>query len=358
MPEKPPDPLDNTQSEAKTACDLGPLIKPLEFLEDGFALCRRNTDARIPYFDPDRFPRSPAPHQNATLGGVFDCVRDEVLDETPQEPPVRAHHEGGRHMDEVQIFLARQRLKFGLQRAEYVRQPERADFRLQGPRIKPRNIEQGRQNILDGFKRRANIIGKLRIARATITVKQRGDEQARGIQRLQNIVACRRQKPCFRLVCRFGNSLCLFEFRIEVLQFLRPLFHAPLERFLGANTGGDVGIGCDNAAIRKIRRAQLDHGSGLLHRHPDRRIMTHKGIETHSRNSFRLPRSEQATAGGMADNLVKPDTRSCQRIRQLEQGLEFMVPEHQSHLFVKNGDPLPDMVKRVLDQIAIILDRG
>ena len=82
MPEKPPDPFDNTQSEAKTACDLGSLIKPLEFLEDGFALCCWNTDARIPYFDPDRFPRSPAPDQNAALGRIFDRVREQVLDET------------------------------------------------------------------------------------------------------------------------------------------------------------------------------------------------------------------------------------------------------------------------------------
>ena len=86
--------------------------------------------------------------------------------------------------------------------------------------------------------------------------------------------------------------------------------------------------------------------------------MTHKGIETHSRNPLRLPRSEETAAGGMADNLVKPDTRSCQRIRKFEQGLEFMVPEHQPHILVKNGDPLPDMVERMLDQIAIILDRG
>ena len=35
-----------------------------------------------------------------------------------------------------------------------------------------------------------------------------------------------------------------------------------------------------------------------------------------------------------------------------------MVPEHQPHILVKNGDPLPDMVERMLDQIAIILDRG
>ncbi|KAG1256929.1 hypothetical protein G6F66_014763 [Rhizopus arrhizus] len=85
-----------------------------------------------------------------------------------------------------------------------------------------------------------------------VTVTQRGSKQARGIQRLQHVVADRRQEAGLRLLRDLG--------------LVRALGHALFQRLVGFQQGffrvlviGDVVVAGDVAATGQRLATHLDH---------------------------------------------------------------------------------------------------
>ncbi len=86
-----------------------------------------------------------AADQHAARRRVFDRVRDQILQQPPQQSTVGPHRQ--RAMDECEIepLLARQRGEFDLELPHHLVEPERAVFRLHRAGIEPRNVEQARR---------------------------------------------------------------------------------------------------------------------------------------------------------------------------------------------------------------------
>ncbi len=86
---------------------------------------------------------------------------------------------------------------------------------------------------------------------------QAGGEQPRRIERLQDVVACRRDEPRLREVGGIGFGLGGGQLLVEAGQFGGALGNAALQRFVGALQGlgrqhafGGIDDGDDHAAIR------------------------------------------------------------------------------------------------------------
>ena len=86
------------------------------------------------------------------------------------------------------------------------------------------------------------------------------------IERLQNVVARRRQEARLVEVGLVRLDLRVGQRRVDVRQLRRALGDAPLERLVGARQGigrgdaiGDVGVGRDDAALGHGARADLQN---------------------------------------------------------------------------------------------------
>src|ERR1700730_12107125 len=76
--------LHNGKSEPQAAGDLGAPLEPVEFLENGLLLRRRNAKTGVMNVDTKVTVPAAASDEHATLEGVLDRVRHQVLQEPPQ----------------------------------------------------------------------------------------------------------------------------------------------------------------------------------------------------------------------------------------------------------------------------------
>ena len=137
------DAFDNRQPEPKPL-GLGlALGQTLEFLEYRLAHIRRNTGSGIAHFDLQALPAAPTTDQHATAGwGVADCIGKQILQDTAQQPAVRAHIAGRGHHPKFDISVFGQRFKLGPEGLEHIVDPEILNLRGDTPRVQFRNIEQ------------------------------------------------------------------------------------------------------------------------------------------------------------------------------------------------------------------------
>ncbi len=113
----------------------------MEFLEDGAALGLRNADAGVVHLDAQLVAAAAAADQHVTLGRVFDRVRDQVLQQPPQQAAIGADSATGRHEDEIQAFGAGDRREFDFEPVQQIIDAEIGEFGLHGAGVEPRNIE-------------------------------------------------------------------------------------------------------------------------------------------------------------------------------------------------------------------------
>ena len=156
-----------------------------------------------------------------------------------------------------QPLLLRQRRKLDLELAQQLVDAEADDFRLHGAGVEPRNVEQRPENLFDRVERGIDIADQLSVVAAALPLDQAGDVEARGIERLQNVVARRGEEPGLGDVGLLGLAFGAAELGVEPRQFLGALLHAALQRFVGAlelfrrlHARRDVGEGRDDAAVR------------------------------------------------------------------------------------------------------------
>ena len=138
---------------------------------------------------------------------VFDGVGDEILQQPPQQPPVRAHRQRARHEDEVETLLTRQRREFDLQPLQQFVDAEVGHFRLHRAGIEPRNVEQRGEYLFDRFERSIDVLHQTGVLAGTLALDQAGDVEARGVERLQDVVARRGDEARLRDVGLVGFGL-------------------------------------------------------------------------------------------------------------------------------------------------------
>ena len=76
--------LDDREAKTETARHLGSLVEPVEFFEYDAFFRVRNANARVEYGDARAPGTVSATDQHTALRRVFDGVRDQVLQESPQ----------------------------------------------------------------------------------------------------------------------------------------------------------------------------------------------------------------------------------------------------------------------------------
>ena len=107
--------------------------------------------------------------------------------------------------------------------------------------------------------------GERRLLPAERALDQARHVEPRRIERLQHVVACRRQEARLVEVGLVGLALGDRQRLVDLGQLGRALAHAPLQRLVGARQRlggldalGDVGIGGDDAALRHRAGADLE----------------------------------------------------------------------------------------------------
>src|SRR5882672_4328268 len=205
----------------------------------GIGACSRVVEWRM-FLSANRYPLrrnmrcAPAADEHATLGRVLDRVGDEILQQPPQQAPIGPHRERAGHELELQSLLLRERRELDLELAQELVDAEADDFRLHCAGIEPRDVEQRAEYFLDRVERGVDVADKLRIAAAGLPLDQAGDVEARGIERLQDVMARRGEEPGLRNIGLLGLAFGTTELGIEPRQFLGALLYASFERFIGA----------------------------------------------------------------------------------------------------------------------------
>ena len=151
---------------------------------------------------------------------------------------------------------------------------------------------------------------------------------------------------------------------VETQQLLGAFAHAPLQRLVGRlqrllrlDRVGHVGVGRHQSPVRHPRGADLDHRP-LLDAQPERLDVVDEALDAVGDEVVRLARAVKSALGVEAHDLFEPDPHPQHVGGQLEQLAEFAVPGEQTQVLVEHGDALAGMVERVLQHVAIVLDRG
>ena len=279
-------PLHDRQPEPEPARHLGALIEPVKFLEDRLPLGDGNAEPGVVDVDAQMAVVPAAADQHAALRRVLDRVRHQVLQEPAQQPAVRLHRQRAVHEIEPQALAVRQRRELDLELPQDLVDPQADEFRLHGAGVEPRDVEQRADDLLDRVERGIDIADELRRLAAALALDQAGDVEARGIERLQDVVAGRRQEAGLRDVGLLGAGLGARELGVEAGELLGALAHAPLQRLVGAlelvgrlHARGDVGEGRDDAAVRHRVGAHLHHqvalGNAFQERHARGDVLLH-----------------------------------------------------------------------------------
>ena len=113
-------PFDDRQAETEAAGDPGALFQAVKFLEDLAALGHGNTDAGVVDADLQRLSVAAATDQHAPARGIFDGVRDEVLQQPAQQRAVGLHRQRAGHEGQLQPLGARDRRELDLERTHQV----------------------------------------------------------------------------------------------------------------------------------------------------------------------------------------------------------------------------------------------
>ena len=353
--------LDDGQPKAQPRGAIAIDLQPLEFLEDDVELRFRNARPRVMHLDPQHVAVAAAAHQHPALLRVLDGVGHEILQHAPQELAVGVECQPAGRNRELQSLLARGGPELDRQRLENVVDVEGLCLRLHRARVEAGNVKQRREDFLHRFERGVDVPNQLAILRALHALDKSGGEQSCGVQRLQDVMARRRDEARLRQVRRLGLGLGGGQLPVEARELRGALGHPAFERFVHPlqllrcqHAFGGVDHGDHHAAIRHRAGAELEHVPGVaapLAEHLMReRDLAHPVV--HHALARRGAREEHAQHLG--------DRRShpVEVAAQPEKFLQRRVPADQRHARLEHREPLVDVVDGRLEEIAIVLDRG
>ena len=243
---------------------------------------------------------------------------------------------------------------------------ETGEFRPHCAGVEPRNVEQRAEDFLHRLERGVDIVDQLALLAPTLPLDQAGDVEPRRIERLQDVVARRRQELGLGDIGCVGLALGVRERGIEPGELLGALVHAPLECLVGAlerlgglDASGDVGEGGDHTAVRHPVGAHLD----------DRARLSESVRATARAGNVALDLRANEIFGAVGRKVAAPALlkrrMSCesgadpdQARRQVEDFAELPVPADQLEVLVEYCDALAHVVERGLQDFAVVLNRS
>ena len=368
MVEHARDALHDREAKAQPARHLGAFVEPLKFAEDHALLGLRDAEPGVENVDPQPSVAASAADQDTALRRVLHGVGDEILQQAPQQPAVRAHAERAWHEGEVEAFRAREWRELELQLAQQFFDAEVGEFRPHGAGIEPRNVEQRPEDFFDRVERGIDIADQpcpLAIGTA-LPLDQRGHVQTGGVQRLQDVVAGGGEEPRLGDVGLLGVGLGANELGVQAGEFGGALANphlerciGTLERFGGCHARRDVGDGGDDAAVRHAVGADLDHKAAILET-LEERLSVERDVVANALAHQRidLARAKRALICAAPHDLLKGRADPRELGRQVEDFAELAVPAHQTQVLVVDRDTLANVVERRLQDLAVVVDRG
>ena len=215
------DALDDRQSEAEAARDAGALVEAVELLEHGAPLRLRDADAGVADIDAQARAAAPAADQHAARWRIFDRVRNQVLQQAPQQAPVGAHREPSRARRRGRDLSRAPAARIPLRAAHQFVDAEIGHFRLHRAGIEPRNVEQRGEYLLDRFERGVDVADELGVLAGALALDQAGDVEPCGIERLQDVVARGGEEARLGDVGLVGLGLGALKLGVEPRQLAR-----------------------------------------------------------------------------------------------------------------------------------------
>ena len=260
------DALADRQSETEAA--LAPRRRPVEaaeLVEDDALVLGGDAGPAVPDLHFDAGPARPAGDDHAAALRVAQGVRHQVLQQPAHQHAIAAHVPVGAADAQPQVALRGDRRELAFQVGEHVVQREHGQFGAHRSALEAGDVQHVVEHFLGRAQRSLDAAGDLahggRVGRL---VAERGGEQPRRIQRLQQVVARGGDEAGLGRVGLLGGELGGGLGRERDRQFLRTLRHALLERQLGLEQLplvvlelGDVGVGRDVAAVRHRLAADL-----------------------------------------------------------------------------------------------------
>ena len=356
----PRDAIDDGEAEAQPLGLAGAFLQAGEFAEDRAQLLAGNADAGVEDLYFDQISAPPRPDEDAPVTGIFDGVRDQVLDQAAQQ--VAIGPDGKRRADdpEVEPLFRGQRAKVVADLAQQFVEPEGNLLGLHGAGIEAGNVEDRAQNGLDRFQRRFDVGGGLARRSGARLLDQRGAIEARRVERLKNVVASGREEARLAEIGLFGQRLRLRQFLVEARQLGRAAAHPLLQRLVGPlqgkvrlDAGGYVGIGGDHPPVRHRIGAQFQRAAAGRQLHLPRSRKGRQPIQ--HRHSAR--RRDITARGKEIEDLVERHADLSHMVGQIEQGAVLPVPADQPEIAIEDGNALLHLVERRLQQVAIVLQR-
>ncbi len=200
---------------------------------------------------------------------------------------------------------------------------------------------------------------------AALPLDQAGDIEARGVERLQDVVARRREEVGLGDIGLVGLALGARQRGVEPREFLGALAHAPLERLVGAlqrfgrlDARGDVGEGGDDAAVRHAVGAHLDHHAAFGEALEEGLAAGDVALDLRLHEIVDALGGDVAAPAVEAQDFGEPDADADQARRQIEDFAELPVPADQLQVLVEHRDALAHVIERGLQDFAVVVDRG
>ncbi|MNC28100.1 hypothetical protein D3C75_762940 [compost metagenome] len=194
-------------------------VQALEFLEDHLELVGRNARAAVPHFQAQMTPLAAHAEQHLALG-VAEGVGQEVLQHPAQQLGVAVDALPAGADVQVDALLLGQGAEFHAEGVVQGVEGEGAALGGEAPAFQARDVQQVGDQVLGRTQRGVEVLDQLlHLAGQRLLVGEGGGEQPRGVQRLHQVVADRREEAGLRLVGQFGTGLGLGQLLVERGQF-------------------------------------------------------------------------------------------------------------------------------------------
>ena len=199
---------------------------------------------------------------------------------------------------------------------------------------------------------------------ATRALDQARRVEPRRIERLQHVVARRRQEARLVEVGLVGLALGHRQRLVDLGELGRALPHAALQRLVGARQRlgggdalGDVGIGGDDAALRHRAGADLEDAPAAVELLLERLVRQRQLHQPVGDQLVDVAGAEVAALGAGAQDPFERHADPAELGRQVQQLAELAVPADQLHVLVEHAQAVAHLVERRLQQVAVVLQR-
>ncbi len=202
-------PANDRQAEAHAAgCPgrVAPALHLIELLEYPVAMFRRNADARIDDLDRNVCAAPPCADHDAAARRVAHRVSDEIANHPFEEGRVAVDGEPRGCAAQDEPLRRRLRLEFRDDAREERRQRDARAFGRKRAGLEPRQIEQLRELRLERIDGVLDVADQRPPGNVTRARRKGRRVQPERVQRLPQVVACRREQLALGAIGRLGRS--------------------------------------------------------------------------------------------------------------------------------------------------------